>query len=349
MDSPYDWPKGHNLSKIDSLLRCPCCQEFFDTTGANIITICGHVHCVTCSVSWIGKHSKCPSCGITVHGESALKCVRVLNEVALLFRSVREELLKGLSRKGESNPTLSSTSMPSKYANKSTESIKLITKDPVSKETLDYKAAKSRFDISEDFSTSHSRNSSASHFENLSSTKASRHAGLTSNQKQSKSANSKIKVESESKGKSIMSAFKNRPKLNCPACHMTGFTESGLDLHLEKQCASSVDVEGPQNAVFENVREDVDDEEAPILKKQKVDTGVREIIRDKSPLAHVNMSGTKSNFEDLRSSTAATSKQGRELRRTSRSFSNEVIVIDDDDPVSDIKVPPLVPWSTLGI
>ncbi|XP_065673577.1 E3 ubiquitin-protein ligase RAD18 isoform X3 [Hydra vulgaris] len=91
-----DWPKQfQEIKKIDSLLRCSICFEYFNI--AVVVPACSHNYCSYCIRKHISYKKHCPTCFIPLL-DTDLKCNRVLDELVLYFQVVRKKLLDILEK-----------------------------------------------------------------------------------------------------------------------------------------------------------------------------------------------------------------------------------------------------------
>ncbi|XP_031550162.1 E3 ubiquitin-protein ligase RAD18-like [Actinia tenebrosa] len=89
--SPSDWPESlQELRRIDNLLRCSICYEYFDT--AVLFQECSHNYCSLCIRRAMVYDPQCPTCFEKTSGND-LKCNRVLDELVKNFVNVRPKLL----------------------------------------------------------------------------------------------------------------------------------------------------------------------------------------------------------------------------------------------------------------
>lgn len=91
-DDPSVWPKEFpEMKKIDSLLRCSICFEYFNT--AVVVPTCSHNYCSFCIRKHVAQKKCCPACNKPL-SDVDLKCNRVLDELVLNFKTVRAQLLQ---------------------------------------------------------------------------------------------------------------------------------------------------------------------------------------------------------------------------------------------------------------
>lgn len=86
------WPPGLAVMKrIDDLLRCGICFEYFNI--AMIIPQCSHNYCSLCIRKFLSYKTQCPTCCVTVT-EPDLKNNRILDELVKSLNFARNHLLQ---------------------------------------------------------------------------------------------------------------------------------------------------------------------------------------------------------------------------------------------------------------
>ncbi|XP_054450948.1 E3 ubiquitin-protein ligase RAD18 [Pteronotus mesoamericanus] len=86
------WPPGLEvLKRVDDLLRCGICFEYFNI--AMMIPQCSHNYCSLCIRKFLSYKTQCPTCCVTVT-EPDLKNNRILDELVKSLNFARNRLLR---------------------------------------------------------------------------------------------------------------------------------------------------------------------------------------------------------------------------------------------------------------
>ncbi|XP_066594586.1 E3 ubiquitin-protein ligase RAD18-like isoform X2 [Prorops nasuta] len=87
------WPLDYmELKRIEDLLTCSICYEFFETS---VITPCSHNYCSLCIRRYLHYKTQCPACFEDLF-EKDLRINKTLNEILLSYNIVKPKLQKVL-------------------------------------------------------------------------------------------------------------------------------------------------------------------------------------------------------------------------------------------------------------